>query len=605
MKHKILIITIVLISFLKYESGFSQCTTISLTDTIHACPNAKVGLHATLTVPVGFTVLDTVWSPALGLSDTTSLNPIASLSSNATMYSLNIQTLTASNLVYNGDFSLGNTGFTSSYTLGTGGPWGLVSYEGTYGISTNTTLLHSLFTSFGDHTTGTGNMMIVNGASSPISIWCQTITVTPNTYYDFSAWGTSCNNSTPAILQFSINGTLVGSPLYLSTTAGLWQEFHVVWYSGSNTSISICINDQQTAASGNDFAIDDISFRQICKTTSSVYIDVNSVKDSVTINEPYCKNGLVYLTSHDLPGHTPATSYWWTFSDGGTANGSSIAHIFPGVGNYSYTLTMGGAYGCADTITQSVIVNNFPRSIAVGNDTAICPRGFVKLWVDSGLSYHWSPELSLTHPSDRFPIARPDTTTTYVVTVKVDSICTAKDSMTVTVHPNAQIKASYNGDEVSCKNPSIQISASGGISYRWAPGSLCDDSLSTMPFVSPILNTRFIVYGIDANGCDGKDSVLVQVEDMANVFMPTAFTPNNDGKNDVIHPIKYCNFKLVHFEIFNRWGQRVFFSNSEKEGWDGNFHGVPAPTDTYYYLVEGQSPQGRQLFKKGDFILVR
>ncbi len=94
------------------------------------------------------------------------------------------------NLVFNGDFQLGPLGYTSDYTLSfNNGPWGLLSNEGTYGVSPNANFLHSNFQGF-DHTNPpNGNFMVVNGAAIPnTNVWCQTIDVEPGTTYTISSW---------------------------------------------------------------------------------------------------------------------------------------------------------------------------------------------------------------------------------------------------------------------------------------------------------------------------------------------------------------------------------------------------------------------------------
>src|SRR4051812_31201739 len=100
-------------------------------------------------------------------------------------------------LVINGDFSSGNTSFSSSYNYIPGGP---ILNEGEYAIDTNATNVHPSFIG-SDHTTGTGNFMIINGADIPnVSLWCQTISVQPNTVYLFSAWVASMFTNNPASL---------------------------------------------------------------------------------------------------------------------------------------------------------------------------------------------------------------------------------------------------------------------------------------------------------------------------------------------------------------------------------------------------------------------
>jgi hypothetical protein len=166
----------------------------------------------------------------------------------------------AANIIVNGDFETGNIGFSSDYqylspSLG----------EGHYAIGTNPNSVHSLFASFGDHTTGTGNMMIVNGSTLPNqTVWQQTIDVSPNTEYNFAAWIASAFSGEPAELQpaelqFSINSTSIGDIFTAPTTLGNWEEFNATWNSGSNTQATVSIVDLSLAYGGNDFALDDIS----------------------------------------------------------------------------------------------------------------------------------------------------------------------------------------------------------------------------------------------------------------------------------------------------------------------------------------------------------
>jgi len=581
------------------------CTTINLADTVYACPNSSVQLIASLTIPTGDVALDTIWSPSIGLSDTDSITTVATIGTTPTKYFLNIRTLTLSNLVNNGDFSAGNTGFSSSYR-DTSGPSSLYP-EGFYTVVNNPNSVHPGFVSMGDHTTGTGNMMVVNGASSPVSVWCQVIAVTPNTYYDFSAWGATISPAgNPAVLQFSINGSLVGTSLSLSNSTGIWQQFHTVWYSGSNTSIDICITDQQTALGGNDFAIDDISFRQICFSSDSVYIAIAHLKDSIIVNQLPCMNGQVSLSAVMIPGYKATTSFNWSFGDGATNSGASVSHTYPHGGNFNTTLIMKNDSGCVDTMTGSVFVNNFVAPVPISHDTTVCPGGTAQLWVGDALSYKWSPANGLNSSTIQSPTARPRKTTTYYALIKVDSNCFYTDSVMVTVYNLPAVTATYTGEPLSCRNAIASVHATGANTYLWYPTKYCDDSTSANPNVSPIITTKFVVKGTDANGCIAFDSVIVPVSDIADVYVPSAFTPNGDGRNDHMRAIPYCGFTLEYFEIFNRWGQRLFYAiRDQREGWDGTQYGSRCEIGTYYYLVKGMSLEGREIMKKGEFELIR
>ena len=214
------------------------------------------------------------WEPSAGMSDPNSLNPEVFVSSTTT-FTLTVVSNATNNIIVNGDFEAGSTGFTSDYVSGTGGPWGLLSNEGEYAISTSPSLTHVNFANCPDHTSGTGNMMVVNGAPFPNEkIWCQTVPVDPGSDYQFSAWMTSAISESPAVLQFSINGDLLGSPFGLTGVTCLWENFFENWNSDLATSAEICIVNQNIASSGNDFAIDDIFFGPVCTATDEVTVFV-------------------------------------------------------------------------------------------------------------------------------------------------------------------------------------------------------------------------------------------------------------------------------------------------------------------------------------------
>lgn len=235
------------------------------------------------------------------------------------------------NLVVNGDFSLGANNFTSDLSPGTGGSFGLLSFESTYAVVTNGNLAHNNFANCGDHTTGTGNMLVVNGSNVPgANIWCQTVTVQPNTTYSFSAWLATMVSSAPAVMRFSINGVDLGAPLLASETTCLWDEFSAFWSSGSATSATICINNQNLATSGNDFALDDISFAPLCSATDSVVVVMLPPAPELLISPDtaLCPNAPAVLTATLSPDGWPLNDIQLTWDSGET--GSTLGIIGPG-----------------------------------------------------------------------------------------------------------------------------------------------------------------------------------------------------------------------------------------------------------------------------------
>lgn len=177
----------------------------------------------------------------------------------------------SNNLVVNGDFSDGDTGF-SSYVFATpctaAGRWSFPIATADPATSFTATSCYPFLDEFGlfrDHTSGGGNMMVVNGARDDnLAVWTQTIQVLPNTDYVFSAFCASCTDNNPARLRITINGMLQPPLIQLPTLAkhthGSWLRFSRAWNSGNNTTALISIFDNVERGPGNDFALDDISF---------------------------------------------------------------------------------------------------------------------------------------------------------------------------------------------------------------------------------------------------------------------------------------------------------------------------------------------------------
>ena len=165
-----------------------------------------------------------------------------------------------SNLIVNGDFEAGNTGFETGYTYDS-----LAIYaEGTYTVTNDVNLVHADAQCAEDHTTGEGMMMAINGGSNAnANVWTQTVTgLLPNTDYAFSAWAalwTDYGFNYPE-LEFSINGELQGQRFSPNEGTCNWTQLYTIWNSGNHTSAQIRLVDQQIGEMANDFCIDDIYF---------------------------------------------------------------------------------------------------------------------------------------------------------------------------------------------------------------------------------------------------------------------------------------------------------------------------------------------------------
>jgi hypothetical protein len=169
----------------------------------------------------------------------------------------------ATNLVANGDFSLGNTGFGSDYAFAAFVACGNTA-ENQYTVGTDPATWNCapIVTSVGDHTTGTGNMLIANGGNTALRVWFTTapISVVPNTTYFFEAW--ILNWSTTSVGQFTARLTFRANGVDLATASatgvGTWTPVSTMWNSGSNTTVSLELFDSTATTAGNDFAVDDV-----------------------------------------------------------------------------------------------------------------------------------------------------------------------------------------------------------------------------------------------------------------------------------------------------------------------------------------------------------
>jgi len=264
------------------------------------------------------------------------------------------------NVVTNGNFSSGDSGFTSSYTDQSGNHTtsSLLS-EATYAIAKNPSTRHSSFSSFGDHTSGNGNMMIVNGAATPnVTVWKENIPVTANTDYVFSVWATSAYPDAPAILQFSINGSPLGGTINLSSAVadGTWQYFTATWNSGSTSGfVPIGLVNQNTAATGNDFAIDDIVFAPVYR--QNVIVNLNPIP--VVTLTPGAACG-VYDLTHSISGYDTST-YTYIFKDNvGNVITTTNAQAITQSGTYTVIET-NNVTGCQSLPkTTTITINPIP-----------------------------------------------------------------------------------------------------------------------------------------------------------------------------------------------------------------------------------------------------
>ncbi len=290
-----------------------------------------------------------------------------------------------------------------------------------------------------------------------------------------------------------------------------------------------------------------------------------------------------------------ASGYVWNTGD--TTSSITINET----GTFWVTLTDSE---CASSDTIHVTFAPSPQ-IIVSPDTMICKGDTLSLNASGAESFTWTPSTFLNNPNVANPISNPLSTIRYYVTGTNSFGCVTVDSILITLAPAMDLKIVTEGDTVSCNMTSVQLHASGAQSYVWSPSEYFNDPSNPDPIVSPTRYTTFYLIGKDKFGCTDTTSINIMVVKEPLFFVPTAFSPNGDGHNDIFKPIIYCDFTISRFSIFNRWGQLIYTSNNQHIGWDGFFNKLQADVGTYFWYIEGQNEKREKIQRRGDVLLLR
>ncbi|MEI6948380.1 LamG-like jellyroll fold domain-containing protein [Paraflavisolibacter sp. H34] len=176
----------------------------------------------------------------------------------------------------------------------------------------------------------------------------------------------------------------------------------------------------------------------------------------------------------------------------------------------------------------------------------------------------------------------------------------------LTVHAPPAVTLSRSND-IDCLLGTARLRATGGQRYAWTPAASLSNALVPDPVARPAATTLYRVRVTAANGCSSEDSILVKVgtEQAANGHLvPTAFTPNNDGKNDCFGVPFWGATTGFSLSVFNRWGQRVFYTTDNRQCWTGTVNGREASNGVYVYLITASTRCG-PVSRKGTVLLVR
>jgi len=300
------------------------------------------------------------------------------------------------------------------------------------------------------------------------------------------------------------------------------------------------------------------------------------------------------------------TGYIYTWSPSVSLDNSTTSTVvFTAGDSTNLILTVTTSAGCTGVDSAELIV--YPSNF-VNYDTSIsvCPGEIVQLLpmaVDGLAGYTWHPGLYLSDSTSSAPWVHAITTQFYWAVAVNQYGCFDTATANITVRPAAVLNL---GDSVTLfPGESYQLSPQTNcVNFMWSPpGGLSNPYISN-PLATPVINTKYVVYGSTEWGCITSDSINIYIDEESELALPNAFTPGH-GPNNVFKVLKRGIANLTYFRIYNRWGNLIFETTNIDEGWDGTYHDVPQMFGVYVYEVEAVTSTGKVFHKAGNVTLIR
>ena len=344
----------------------------------------------------------------------------------------------------------------------------------------------------------------------------------------------------------------------------------------------------------------DLFYATGCTNRDSVFVDV---KRFVTLSVPndttICRGDAITLRPN-----SDALNYQWL--PPGSLNDPNIKNpVATPLTDTRYTV-IGNIGKCQAQGSFNVSVVPYPQ-VNAGPDVAICFGDAIQLnGTTDGSSFRWSPVTGLSNSNILNPIASPQIPTRYILTATDTLGCPkpVRDTVLVFVVPPVQAFAG-NDTSIVIGQP-LQLQATGGQVYSWSPPTGLDKVDIANPVAMLNANQTYVVRVSTPEGCFAFDTVNVRVfTTPPGFFVPNAFTPNNDSRNDIFKPIAVGISRLDYFNVYNRWGQLVYSTNQLGKGWDGTLNGKEQPLGVYVWVAKAKIYTGAPITQRGTVTLIR
>jgi gliding motility-associated-like protein len=334
------------------------------------------------------------------------------------------------------------------------------------------------------------------------------------------------------------------------------------------------------------------------------FIDVNAGVDT----------GICLTDTFRLHTISHALSYLWTSSTGENVDDIKYPLVQPLVHTTYYVKANLGK--CQDSDSVYVKVAPYPK-VTVVDAGPLCFGNSVQLNASIvGSAYSWSPTTNILNANTLTPTVNPTVTTSYILSVTDTVGCPKPVKDTVKIFVIPPVTAFAGKDTSVVINQPLQLFVATNAAllspvthFQWTPnfGLNKDTIQNPIATINTIADSiKYHVTVTTADGCIGEDEIVVKVyKTEPDIFVPTAFTPNGDGRNEILKPICVGISRLDFFRVFNRWGQMIFETKEFDKGWDGRVSGTDQETGTYVFMAQGVDYTGKVVFRKGTVVLIR
>ena len=362
-------------------------------------------------------------------------------------------------------------------------------------------------------------------------------------------------------------------------------------YIFNDTAIGIYKYRLTVAEAGN---IANINCRVASNVTTITIHDLPVV--TAGSNSPVCEGRPVNLTA------TGGSTYAWAGPSGyiSTTQNPVFTATINSSGNY--VATVKDQFGCVNTASTTVSILTKPVMDVFPKSASFCIGDSVLLTATGGATYLWTPVAGLSNPTAPSTYAKPLATTTYTVTATGANTCTYSLTVKITVFKKPVVSA--GNDMVLIKGQSALLYAfldTAGVNYFWTPVDFLDNPSLIRPTTTPDRDIAYTLHAVSGLGCGtSTDTVLIKV--FNDLFIPNAFTPDGDGKNDKWEIKALAAYPQARVLLFNRLGELVFASNGATDYWDGTYKGKKVAVGTYVYVIDLKN--GSPVIK-GEVLVIR